>query len=110
MQDKKILNEFAAKISKAKILHDNTQALCQKLRRDANQLEKEYNTLRSQREAAENMERQLKHQLEMTQKAEAETSAKCKREEQQLADLRDNRKELKRQKEIEQHTLMKNKL
>jgi len=38
MQDKKILNEFAAKISKAKILHDNTQAHCAKLRREANQL------------------------------------------------------------------------
>ena len=46
----------------------------------------------------------------MTQRAENEASAKCKREEQQLSDLRDNRKELKRQREIEQHTLMKNKL
>jgi hypothetical protein len=55
MQDKKILNEFAAKITKAKILHDNTQAMCQKLRREAAQLEKEYSTIRSQREAAENM-------------------------------------------------------
>ena len=55
MQDKIILNEFAAKISKAKTLHDNTQALCQKLRREANQLEKEYNTIKNQREAAEDM-------------------------------------------------------
>jgi len=38
MQDKKILTEFAAKISKAKILHDSTQAVCQKLRREVNQL------------------------------------------------------------------------
>ena len=38
MQDKKILNEFAAKITKAKILHDNTQATCGKLRREAAQL------------------------------------------------------------------------
>jgi len=52
MQDKKILNEFAAKITKAKILHDNTQATCQKLRREAAQLEKEYSTIRMQREAA----------------------------------------------------------
>ena len=49
MQDKKILNEFAAKITKAKILHDNTQAMCQKLRREAAQLEKEFSTIRSQR-------------------------------------------------------------
>lgn len=56
------------------------------------------------------MERQLRHQLEMTQRAENDASAKCKREEQQLSDLRENRKELKRQREIEQHTLMKNKL
>lgn len=38
MQDKKILNEFAAKITKAKILHDSTQATCQKLRREVAQL------------------------------------------------------------------------
>ena len=52
MQDKKILNEFAAKITKAKILHDNTQATCQKLRREVAQLEKEHATIKSQREAA----------------------------------------------------------
>jgi chromosome segregation ATPase len=110
MQDKKILNEFAAKITKAKILHDNTQAICQKLRREVGQLEKEYATIRSQREAAENMERTLKYQLDMTQKAESEATAKCRREENQLEDLRENRKRLKREKEIEQHTLLKNKL
>lgn len=49
MQDKKILNEFAAKITKAKILHDSTQATCQKLRREAAHLEKEYATIRTQR-------------------------------------------------------------
>ena len=46
----------------------------------------------------------------MTQQAESDASAKCKREEQQLNDLRENRKKLKREREIEQHTLMKNKL
>lgn len=110
MQDKKILNEFAAKITKAKILHDSTQATCQKLRREVAQLEKEYATTKSQREAAEKMEGSLKNQLDMTQKAENEASNKCKREENQLDELRENRKKLKREKEIEQHTLMKNKL
>ncbi len=110
MQDKVILNEFAAKITKAKLLHDSTQAACQKLRREAAQLEKEYQAIRSQREAAENMEKTLKNQLQMTQNAEKETAAKCKREEAQLEDLRENRKKLKREKEIEQHTLLKNKL
>jgi hypothetical protein len=38
MQDKVILNEFAAKITKAKLLHDSTQAACLKLRREAGQL------------------------------------------------------------------------
>ena len=42
------------------------------------------------------MENSLKHQLDMTQKAENEASAKCKREENQLEDLRENRKKLKR--------------
>jgi chromosome segregation ATPase len=110
MQDKVILNEFAAKITKAKLLHDSTQAACQKLRREAAQLEKEYHAIRTQREAAENMEKTLKNQLQMTQNAERETAAKCKREEAQLEDLRENRKKLKREKEIEQHTLLKNKL
>ena len=40
MEDKKVLGEFSAKISKAKILYDNTSATCQKLRREAAQLEK----------------------------------------------------------------------
>jgi outer membrane murein-binding lipoprotein Lpp len=80
MQDKAILNEFAAKITKAKILHDNTQSVCQKLRREVAQLEKDYHTIRNQREAAENMEKSLQNQLKMTQNAEKETSAKCKRE------------------------------
>ena len=40
MEDKKVLGEFAAKISKAKILYDNTSATCQKLRREAAQLER----------------------------------------------------------------------
>lgn len=40
MQDKKILNEFAAKISKAKILYDSTSANCEKLRREAAQLQR----------------------------------------------------------------------
>ena len=88
MQDKKILNQFAAKITKAKILHDNTQATCQKLRREVAQLEKEYATIKNQREAAEKMENSLKHQLDMTQKAENEANAKCKREENQLEELR----------------------
>jgi hypothetical protein len=56
------------------------------------------------------MEKTLKNQLQMTQNAERETAAKCKREEQQLEDLRENRKKLKREKEIEHHTLLKNKL
>lgn len=56
------------------------------------------------------MEKSLKYQLDMTQKAESEANAKCKREESQLEELRENRKKLKREKEIEQHTLMKNKL
>jgi chromosome segregation ATPase len=110
MQDKTILNEFAAKITKAKILHDNTQAACLKLRREAAQFEKEYHTIRTQREAAENMERSLKNQLSLTQNAEKETAAKCRREEAQLEELRENRKKLKREKEIEQHTLLRNKL
>ena len=38
MEDKKILNEFSAKISKAKILHDHTYAHCHKLRQEASQL------------------------------------------------------------------------
>lgn len=33
MQDKIILNNFSAKISKAKILHDSTAASCDKLKR-----------------------------------------------------------------------------
>jgi hypothetical protein len=40
MEEKKIIGEFAAKISKAKILYDNTSAACLKLRREAAQLEK----------------------------------------------------------------------
>jgi outer membrane murein-binding lipoprotein Lpp len=80
MQDKTILNEFAAKITKAKILHDSTQSVCQKLRREVAQLEKDYHTIRNQREAAENMEKSLQNQLKMTHNAEKETSAKCKRE------------------------------
>lgn len=63
MQDKKILHEFAAKITKAKILHDSTQATCQKLRREVAQLEKEYATIHSQREASEKLENTLQHQL-----------------------------------------------
>ena len=46
----------------------------------------------------------------MTQNAEKETAAKCRREEAQLEELRENRKKLKREKEIEQHTLLKNNL
>lgn len=42
MEDKKVLGEFAAKISKAKILYDNTSANCAKLRREANELQREY--------------------------------------------------------------------
>lgn len=56
------------------------------------------------------MEKQLKNQLDLTQKAEREANDRCKQEEQQLNKLREERKDLKRQKEIEQHTLMKNKL
>ena len=48
MEDKKVLGEFAAKISKAKILYDNTSATVQKLRREAAQLEKEYDNLANQ--------------------------------------------------------------
>ena len=33
MEDKKVTGEFAAKISKAKILYDNTSANCAKLRK-----------------------------------------------------------------------------
>lgn len=40
MEDKKILGEFAAKISKAKILYDSTSANNQKLRREAAQLQR----------------------------------------------------------------------
>lgn len=46
------------------------------------------------------MESSLKNQLEMTQKAEAETNFRCKNEEKQLEDLRSRRKELKRDREI----------
>ena len=45
MEEKKILNEFAAKISKAKVLYDSTSAVCEKLRREANQLQKELDHL-----------------------------------------------------------------
>lgn len=110
MQDKKILNEFAAKITKAKILHDSTQATCDKLRREVAQLEKAYSTIRQQRESAENMEKALKHQLDITQKVENEASNLCKKEEKELEELRQGRKQLKREKDIAQHTLMKNNL
>jgi hypothetical protein len=33
MDDKIVLNNFSAKLSKAKILHDSTTAACQKLRK-----------------------------------------------------------------------------
>lgn len=56
------------------------------------------------------MEKTLKNQLTLTQNAEREAAAKCKYEENQLEELRENRKKLKREKEIEQHTLLKNKL
>lgn len=38
MNDKRVLGDFHAKISKAKILYDTTSAVNQKLRREANQL------------------------------------------------------------------------
>ena len=63
MEDKKVLGEFAAKISKAKILYDNTSATVQKLRREAAQLEKEYENIANQRRSAEAMEKSLKEQL-----------------------------------------------
>lgn len=66
MQDKIILNEFAAKISKAKILYDTTSANCDKLRREAAQLQREYEQVRSQRESAETLEATLKFELEQS--------------------------------------------
>lgn len=49
MEDKKVLGEFHAKISKAKILYDSTSAANQKLRREAAQLQKEYENLKNNR-------------------------------------------------------------
>ena len=40
MEDKRVLGDFHAKISKAKILYDTTSATNQKLRREANQLQR----------------------------------------------------------------------
>ena len=40
MQDKAVLNNFSAKISKAKIMHDSTTATCEKLKKEADQLER----------------------------------------------------------------------
>ena len=96
MEDKKVLGEFAAKISKAKILYDNTSATVQKLRREAAQLEKEYENLANQRKSAEAMEKSLKEQLEHTKQLNKEEHEKCNRETKHLNDLRKNKKELKR--------------
>lgn len=110
MEDKKVLGEFAAKISKAKILYDNTSANNQKLRREAAQLQREYDTLVKQRESAEEMEQRLKAQLDQTKKMNKEENEKCNRETKHLNDLRKNKKDLKRDKDIAENELLKNTL
>jgi len=55
MEDKIILNEFAAKITKAKNLYNSTSSNCDKLKKEQAQLQKEYELIRSQREASEIM-------------------------------------------------------
>ena len=110
MEDKKVLGEFAAKISKAKILFTNTKDTCDKLRREASKLEKEYEQMVEQRQAAEKLEASLKESESLTKKTFEEEQERCKLEVIKLNTMRENKKRLKREKDIAENDLLKNTL
>lgn len=63
MEDKLLLNEFSAKISKARNLYTNTETNCEKLKRELQQLQKDHALVKNQRESAGVMENSLRQQL-----------------------------------------------
>ena len=56
------------------------------------------------------MEQRLKAQLDQTKKMNKEENEKCNRETKHLNDLRKNKKDLKRDKDIAENDLLKNTL
>ncbi|EAS06736.1 hypothetical protein TTHERM_00688760 (macronuclear) [Tetrahymena thermophila SB210] len=106
----KVLQEFSAKILKAKNLYEATKNQCDVLRREKEKLEREYKQIYEVRKEAELQEENLKYQYENSKKSNKEESEKCAREVDELNNLRSLKKKLKREKDIYESEMMKNSL
>jgi chromosome segregation ATPase len=106
----KVLQEFSAKIVKAKNLYENTKQQCDSLRREAGRLQKEYDMLVAQRKAAEDSEESLKNQYLQIKKENEQEGDRCSKELSELNGLRALKKKLKREKDIYESELLKNNL
>lgn len=106
----KALQEFSAKIIKAKNLYETTKTQCEILKREAVKLEKEYQLVSTQRKEAEQLEFTLKNHFEETKRTNKSETDKCAKEIEELNALRNLKKKLKREKDVYESELMKNSL